>query len=47
MLEEEIVVQYVLDLDSRGYPPCLSAVEDIANYILNNKGLWYVGKYWV
>ncbi|KAM3067039.1 hypothetical protein ACMFMG_012224 [Clarireedia jacksonii] len=47
VLEEEIVVQYVLDLDSKGYPPCLSAVEDIANHILDNEGLQHVGKHWV
>jgi hypothetical protein len=47
VLEEEIIVQYVLDLDSRGYPPCLSAVEDMANHILDNKGTRHVGKHWV
>jgi transposase len=46
-LEEDVVVQYVLELDSRGYPPCFSAVEDMANHILCTKGLPYIGKNWV
>jgi hypothetical protein len=47
ILEEDIVVQYVLELDSREYPPCFSTIEDIANYILCTKGLLYIGKNWV
>jgi transposase len=47
ILEEDVVVQYVLELDSRGYPPCFSAVEDMANHILCTKGLLSVGKNWV
>jgi hypothetical protein len=26
-LEESVMVQYILDLDTKGFPPCLSSVE--------------------
>jgi hypothetical protein len=34
ILEEEVIVRYILDLDSRAFPPRRSTVEDIANRIL-------------
>ena len=37
-LEEEVIVRYILDLDSRGFTPWLTSIEDIANYILESKG---------
>ena len=37
-LEEEVIIQYILDLDSRGFTPRLTSIEDIANYILELKG---------
>ena len=43
-LEEQVIVQYVLDLDSRGFAPRLVGVEDIANYILESRGGRRVGK---
>lgn len=33
-LEESVIVQYILDLDSKGFPPRLSGVEDMANRLL-------------
>ena len=30
-LEEQIVIQFILDLDSRGFPPRLRGVEEMAN----------------
>jgi hypothetical protein len=33
-LEEEVIVQYIINLDNRGVVPRLSSVEDIANNIL-------------
>jgi hypothetical protein len=33
-LEEEVIIRYILDLDSRGFIPRLASIEDIANYIL-------------
>ncbi|RYC79915.1 hypothetical protein BFJ63_vAg17202, partial [Fusarium oxysporum f. sp. narcissi] len=44
--EEQIVVQFVLDLDSRGFPSRLSYVEDIANSLLANRDAPRVGKRW-
>jgi hypothetical protein len=33
-LEESIIIQYILNLDSKGFPPRLRGVEDMANHIL-------------
>src|SRR4030088_2372092 len=33
-LEESVLVQYILDLDSRAFPPRLRGVEDMANQLL-------------
>ena len=46
-LEEEVIVLYILDMDSRGFPPKLKNVEDIANHILESRGAKRVGKLWV
>ena len=43
-LEEEVIIRYILDLDSRGFTPRLTSIEDIANYILESKGGKRVGK---
>ena len=37
-LEEEVIVQYILDLDDRGFGPRLASVEDMANYLLETRG---------
>src|SRR6478735_8016307 len=44
--EEQIIVQFILDLDSRGFPSRLSYVEDIANSLLANRNAPRVGKRW-
>jgi hypothetical protein len=46
-LEEEVIVQYILDLDKRGLGPRLARVEDMANYLLESRGGKRVGKLWV
>jgi hypothetical protein len=33
-LEEEKLVEYILDMDSRGFPPRIKGVEDMANILL-------------
>ena len=33
-LEEQTIVKYILNLDSRGFPPRLLAVEEMANQLL-------------
>ena len=45
-LEEQIIVQLVLDLDSRGFPSRLLYVEDIANSLRANCNAPPVGKRW-
>jgi hypothetical protein len=45
-LEEEVIVQYILNLDSRGFAPRLASVEDMANYLLKTRGGKRVGKLW-
>jgi hypothetical protein len=43
-LEEEVIVRYILDLDTRGFAPRLASVEDIVNYILESKERKHVRK---
>ena len=45
-LEEEAIVRYILDLDSRAFPPRRSAVEDMANRLLAERNGGRVGKNW-
>jgi hypothetical protein len=45
-LEEETIIQYVFDRDSRGFSPRLADVEDMANYLLEARGAKRVGKCW-
>jgi hypothetical protein len=43
-LEEEAIVEYILDLDLRGFPPRLVNVEDMANLLLAERGIKKVSK---
>src|SRR6478735_6265262 len=45
-LEEQIIVQFILDLDSRGFPPRLCGVEEMANRLLADRNASPVGKRW-
>jgi DDE superfamily endonuclease/helix-turn-helix, Psq domain len=45
-LEESTIVQYILDLDSRSFPPRLCDVEDMANRLLAARDAPKVGKRW-
>ncbi|EDN96148.1 hypothetical protein SS1G_12354 [Sclerotinia sclerotiorum 1980 UF-70] len=45
-LEEEVLIQYILDMDKKGFSPRISDMEDIANYILEMQGAKKVGKLW-
>jgi transcriptional regulator with XRE-family HTH domain len=45
-LEEEVLSQYIIDLDSRGFAPRLAGVEDMANYLLETRQGKRVGKLW-
>jgi hypothetical protein len=43
---ESVIVRYILDLDSRAFPPRRSCVEDMANRILSDRNGERVGKNW-
>ncbi|KAJ0129330.1 Uncharacterized protein HZ326_27568 [Fusarium oxysporum f. sp. albedinis] len=45
-LEEQIIVQFILDLDSREFPPRLRGVEEMANRLLADRNAPPVGKRW-
>src|SRR5690554_3479989 len=45
-IEEDVIIQEILNLDSRGFAPRLACVEDMANYILEVRGGKRVGKLW-
>ena len=42
--EEEVIVEYILDLDARGFPPRLAVVKDIANSLLAERYCDLVGE---
>ncbi|EGU81547.1 hypothetical protein FOXB_07939, partial [Fusarium oxysporum f. sp. conglutinans Fo5176] len=45
-LEEQTIIEFILDLDSRGFPPRLRGVEDMANRLLADRDEPPVGKRW-
>ncbi len=45
-LEEKTIIQYVLDLDTRSFPPRLRGVEDMANRLLADRDAAPVGLNW-
>lgn len=45
--EESVIVQYILELNSRGFPPKLQAVRDMANQLLTARGASVVGEKWL
>jgi hypothetical protein len=44
--EESALVQYILDLDSRGFPPRPQGVQEMADLLLSERGESFVGKNW-
>ncbi|KFZ23224.1 hypothetical protein V502_02292, partial [Pseudogymnoascus sp. VKM F-4520 (FW-2644)] len=44
--EESALVQYILDLDSRGFLPRPQAVQEMADLLLSEQGKSPVGKNW-
>ncbi|KFY28623.1 hypothetical protein V491_00378 [Pseudogymnoascus sp. VKM F-3775] len=45
-LEESVLVQYILDLAAKGFPPQMSIVEDMANRLLATCDALCVGSHW-
>ncbi|KAL2016999.1 hypothetical protein VTK56DRAFT_2680 [Thermocarpiscus australiensis] len=45
-LEERAIVQYIIELHARAFPPRLSSVEDMANQLLRVRDAPRVGKLW-
>ena len=45
-LEEEVIVNHILDLDLRGFPPTYAAVRDMADRLLAARGAGQVGVHW-
>jgi hypothetical protein len=44
ILEEEVIIRYILDLDSRAFPPRRSTVDNIANQLFSIRDSRRVGK---
>jgi hypothetical protein len=44
--EETVIVQHVLDLDARGFPPRLAAIADMANSLRAERHMDQVGVNW-
>jgi hypothetical protein len=44
--EEQTIVRYILELDSRGFAPWLCEVADMADKLLAVRGSALVGKHW-
>ena len=45
-IEEDFIVQHILDLDLRGFPPAIEDVREMADYILASRGAPCIGKQW-
>ncbi|KAM6513396.1 hypothetical protein FALCPG4_18944 [Fusarium falciforme] len=45
-LEEQAIIRFILDLDSRGFPPRLRGIEEMANRLLADRDASPVGKRW-
>ena len=44
--EERVIVEHILELVARGFPPRLAAVADMANSLRAERGLGHVGLNW-
>ena len=45
-LEEQTIVQYIIELSARAFPPRLSGVEDMANHLRRERDMPPVGQRW-
>ena len=46
MLEEEVIEAFILELDSRGFPPSLNIVREMANKLLTARSAGVVDNKW-
>jgi hypothetical protein len=46
-LEEEVITEYIIKLDTRGFSPTLTAIRNMANKLLTNHGAGQVGQQWL
>ena len=44
--EEKVIIEYIFDLDARGFSPTKAEVEDMANLLLTRRDALRVGKCW-
>jgi hypothetical protein len=44
--EEQVIVRYILDLDTRGFAPTYAAVRDMADKLLAARSAGQVGVHW-
>ena len=42
-IEEETILEYIIDLDTRSHPPRLADIEEIANRLLTERGAPPIG----
>jgi hypothetical protein len=45
-LEEEVIIQNILDINTKGFALRLVGIENIINYILESQGRRYIRKLW-
>jgi hypothetical protein len=46
LVEEEVIISYIIDLDRRGFAPTYAAVRDMADKLLAARGAGQVGVHW-
>ena len=42
--KEDMIIQYILDLDKRGFPPRILGIENMANLLLEKRDGGRIGK---
>jgi hypothetical protein len=45
-LEEEVIIEFIIELDAKGFSPTLAAVRDMANTVLAERSATAVGQNW-